>query len=144
MIGLSIASDWVRDWCEFVGPLIQQSEGIPMQWMLSWKFPYLSGHLQLWFKSMVFQVFSLSQKWSHRIGSLGNRVTNLLEHILCSSPYSRIGFGRGGSGYENAWGKRALWRVNNGDKNIKVFGYIFLYLRHWTALLQEKAACNME
>ena len=47
MIGLSIASDWVRDWCEFVGPLIQQSEALPMQWMLSWKFPYLVGHLQL-------------------------------------------------------------------------------------------------
>ena len=95
-------------------------------------------------KQLVFQIFSSSQKWSHRIGSLGDCVTNLLEHILCSSPYSRIGYGRGGSGYENAWGKRALGWVDNGDKNIKVFGYIFLYLRHWTALLQEKAACNME
>ena len=62
MIGLSIASDRVRDWCEFVGPLIQQSEGIPMHWMLSWKFPYLAGHFQLEFKSMVFQIFSSSQK----------------------------------------------------------------------------------
>ena len=51
MIGLSIASDQVRDWCEFVGPLIQQSEAIPMHWILSWKFPYLAGHLQLRFKS---------------------------------------------------------------------------------------------
>ena len=83
-------------------------------------------------KSMIFQVFSLSQKWSHRIGSLGDGITNLLEHVLCSSPNSRIGFGGGGSGYENAWGKRALWRVDNGDKNIKAFGYIFLYLSHWT------------
>ena len=124
--------------------LIQESEVIPMYWIISWKFPYLAGHLQLWFKSVVFQVFSLSQKWSHRIGSLGDRVTNLLEHILCSYPNFRIGFGGGGSGYENAWGKRVLCRVDNRDRNIKACGYIFLYLRHWTALLKEKASCNME
>ena len=29
----------MRDWCEFAGPLIDQSEVIPMQWILSWKNP---------------------------------------------------------------------------------------------------------
>ena len=55
---------------------------MPVQRILSLKFPYLTGHLQLRFKRAVFQVFSLSRKWSHRIGSLGNPVTNLLEHVL--------------------------------------------------------------
>ena len=43
-IGLTIASDLVRDWCKFAGPLIEQSEVIPMQWILSLEFPYLTGH----------------------------------------------------------------------------------------------------
>ena len=55
-------------------PLIEQSEVIPTQWILSWKFRYLTGHLQSQFKHVVFQVFSLSWKWSHKIGSLRDPV----------------------------------------------------------------------
>lgn len=49
---------------------------------LWWTKGLRAGHLQLGFKSVVFQVFSLSLKWSHGIGFLGGHVTNLLKHFL--------------------------------------------------------------
>ena len=44
----------------------------------------------------------------------------------CHSPDSFIGFGGGGSGFKNACGNGALYSPDNGDKNIKAFGYIFV------------------
>ena len=40
-------------------------------------------------------------------------------------PDSRIAFGGGGSLFKNACGNGASWSAENGDKNIKAFGYIF-------------------
>ena len=186
MIGLSIASDQVRDCCVLAEPLIEQSEAIPMQKILSWKFRYLTGHLQLGFKSVVFQVFSLSLKWSHRIGLLGGHVTNLLKHflhqdlpwheaqwvnqVLGSGSGSRLTMcphcwgqvQQGANGYhwqwtrwlQFPWFQNRIWlrririqkcirkKLCGGQTmetkiSMKVFGY-------WTALLKEKAACNME
>ena len=44
----------------------------------------------------------------------------------CNFPDSRIGFGGGGSEFENACENGASWGAENGDKNIKAFGYIFV------------------
>ena len=44
----------------------------------------------------------------------------------CNFPDSRIGFGGGGSEFENACENGASWSAENGDKNIKAFGYIFV------------------
>ena len=114
---------------------------------------------------------SVSQKWSHQIGSLGDPVSNLLKHFLhqdmpwhegwwgnqvlamgvngneqddCSSHDSRIGSGEGGSRYENTCGNRALWSADKRDKNIKEFGYIFIQRRHWTTLLKENTTCDIK
>ena len=55
-----------------------------------------------------------------RIGIIANQEND------CNFPDSRIGFGGGGSGFENACGNGASWSADNGDKNIKAFGYIFV------------------
>ena len=44
----------------------------------------------------------------------------------CNFPDSRIGFGGGGSEFENACENGASWSAENGDKNIKAFRYIFV------------------
>ena len=59
-------------------------------------------------------------------------------------PDSRIAFGGGGSLFKNACGNGASWSAENGDKNIKAFGYIFVQKICSIALMREKAACNME
>ena len=55
-----------------------------------------------------------------RIGIISNQEGN------CHSPDSFIGFGGGGSGFKNACGNGASWGPDNGNKNIKAFGYIFV------------------
>ena len=65
--------------------------------------------------------FSLRQVTSGvRIGIIADQEGN------CNFPDSRIGFGGGGSEFENACENGASWGAENGDKNIKVFGYIFV------------------
>ena len=55
-----------------------------------------------------------------RVGIISNQEGD------CHSPDSFIGFGGGGSGFKNACGNGASWGPDNGNKNIKAFGYIFV------------------
>ena len=55
-----------------------------------------------------------------RVGIISNQEGD------CHSPDSFIGFGGGGSGFKNACGNGASYSPDNGDKNIKAFGYIFV------------------
>ena len=56
-----------------------------------------------------------------KIGMIGNNEGD------CFSCDSRIGFGSGGSpGNTNAWGIEVQAAPNNGDKHIKVMGYILI------------------
>ena len=56
-----------------------------------------------------------------RIGFIANEGND------CKSPDSVIGFGNGNYPYtDNTCGNEARWGGDNGDKNIKAMGYIFL------------------
>ena len=55
-----------------------------------------------------------------RVGIISNQEGD------CHTPDSFIGFGGGGSGFKNACGNGASWGPDNGNKNIKAFGYIFV------------------
>ena len=55
-----------------------------------------------------------------RVGIISNQEGD------CHFPDSFIGFGGGGSGFKNACGNGASYSPDNGDKNIKAFGYIFV------------------
>ena len=56
-----------------------------------------------------------------RIGIISN------EQNECDSPDSRIGFGTGGSGFDdNTCGNVAVHQPDNGFKNIKAMGYILV------------------
>ena len=69
-----------------------------------------------------FNVVSSVESYSKvRIGFLANNEDD------CVRPDSRIGFGTGGYPDDsNTCGNVAKHRPDNGDKNIKVIGYIFI------------------
>ena len=77
--------------------------------------------LQLNCNKEGFNAYTSSDRPKARIGILGN------EQNDCSSCDSRIGFGTGGRpDNSNTCGNVAAWGGDNGDKNIKAMGYIFV------------------
>ena len=79
------------------------------------------GSLQLNCNKEGFNAYTFSDRPKARIGILGN------EQNDCSSCDSRIGFGTGGRpDNSNTCGNVAAWGGDNGDKNIKAMGYIFV------------------
>ena len=87
MIGFSLASDWLREWCEFSGPITERSKAKQrnpgLLLTLSWKL--LQYRSSLWWKAQNLYFRQLHLWHNHLDGSLISFATVLFLRMTHSS-----------------------------------------------------------